>query len=696
MANTTIYPYGTNGQLPSSIGVINDLTTGGADKALSAEMGKVLKGLIDNIGTGRFSIVDEHDNNSVLLAPSARQMKLMYNNIMAIYNGLANIAFTNGKPTLDWVGAKTKYTLAYGSLNGCTADVAAGQVNEGALRIKLTPTQASYAFTSVTVNGQSAQTTATGDADGSVYLDIIVNGNITVAATAISGRGIDFTGSTGCSIGAAGVAFNQDLDTTITANEHFTLPASITVKIGNANVTHTYTRAQDNKTATLHIDAANITGDLTITCTADEDAHAVLNLTNVGSGVNVNKANNAHVYVGDTISILPASGNKVTASATIGGNAATLTGDTYDGYSYTIGSGDVSINGTAIAITATADALDTFSIDLTGVTSDVGVTWTNPSAEAQTILEGSPFKITLAKVSGTGTLQIGTCTMAGGTLTPNNGVIETDHVAGNITIAASVEEVITPELVHSYKCYSRRSGNSVSNDTTYGGYIPDETNSLNLYTSARGGGFANIGTNPTRYGNGRLRGDTNDWQLPKNGNWSIVVKNYYPAEASNHVKYGGSSQLYMMFADNVSEINAYSWPYTSALGQFILSLETLQTGGGTVFPKILYMGTGGQTSAWVCENSDSSGQFFYGSARTLVYTYNDNTKTLTMHLVNKNSNNELVHKTHSIQLNTNLVINGFSMNATSSQTSHNDFTFDSLNFYNYVLSDNEIEGFVDN
>lgn len=49
MANTTIYPFGTDGQLPSSIGIINDLDTGGADKALSAEMGKTLKGLIDNI-----------------------------------------------------------------------------------------------------------------------------------------------------------------------------------------------------------------------------------------------------------------------------------------------------------------------------------------------------------------------------------------------------------------------------------------------------------------------------------------------------------------------------------------------------------------------------------------------------------------------------------------------------------------------
>lgn len=42
MANTTVYPYGTGGQLPSSIGLVNDLTTGGVDKALTAEMGKYI------------------------------------------------------------------------------------------------------------------------------------------------------------------------------------------------------------------------------------------------------------------------------------------------------------------------------------------------------------------------------------------------------------------------------------------------------------------------------------------------------------------------------------------------------------------------------------------------------------------------------------------------------------------------------
>ena len=40
MANKTVYPYGTEGRLPSSVGIVNDFKTGGADKALSAEAGK--------------------------------------------------------------------------------------------------------------------------------------------------------------------------------------------------------------------------------------------------------------------------------------------------------------------------------------------------------------------------------------------------------------------------------------------------------------------------------------------------------------------------------------------------------------------------------------------------------------------------------------------------------------------------------
>lgn len=42
MANKTVYPFGTQGTLPANIGIIDDLETGGADKALSAAQGKFL------------------------------------------------------------------------------------------------------------------------------------------------------------------------------------------------------------------------------------------------------------------------------------------------------------------------------------------------------------------------------------------------------------------------------------------------------------------------------------------------------------------------------------------------------------------------------------------------------------------------------------------------------------------------------
>jgi len=49
MANKTVYPFGTDGQLPSSIGIINDPYTGGVDKAASAEIVKKLNADINDI-----------------------------------------------------------------------------------------------------------------------------------------------------------------------------------------------------------------------------------------------------------------------------------------------------------------------------------------------------------------------------------------------------------------------------------------------------------------------------------------------------------------------------------------------------------------------------------------------------------------------------------------------------------------------
>ena len=68
MANKTVYPFGTGGQLPSSIGIVNDLTTGGADKALSAEMGKKLRETTPEIDEGSFSDLDIADADGNVLA----------------------------------------------------------------------------------------------------------------------------------------------------------------------------------------------------------------------------------------------------------------------------------------------------------------------------------------------------------------------------------------------------------------------------------------------------------------------------------------------------------------------------------------------------------------------------------------------------------------------------------------------------
>ena len=57
MSNITVYPFGTGGDLPSDVGIINDLVTGGANKALSAQQGVVLKGMIDE-AAGKTGIVE--------------------------------------------------------------------------------------------------------------------------------------------------------------------------------------------------------------------------------------------------------------------------------------------------------------------------------------------------------------------------------------------------------------------------------------------------------------------------------------------------------------------------------------------------------------------------------------------------------------------------------------------------------------
>jgi len=97
MTNQTIYPYGTNGELPTSIGIINDLVTGGVDKALSAEMGK-------EIGEEIFQEVLTDQDISGLTKTA-----------LIIYSDPAKWGSNSGKSVMMPVNPGEKYRLVRGN-----------------------------------------------------------------------------------------------------------------------------------------------------------------------------------------------------------------------------------------------------------------------------------------------------------------------------------------------------------------------------------------------------------------------------------------------------------------------------------------------------------------------------------------------------------------------------------------------------
>ena len=152
MANTTIYPYGTDGQLPSSIGVINDLVTGDADKALSAEMGKRLRKAI----TG-------------------------------LLNALSPTAFTGEKPTdadLDIYAPKFTITLPTDTrvdMTNQNAQVESGDSYTNTFSLNETAEEGYVLRLSATMEGGGE---ISADATTGVVSTNNVTGNITIVASA--------------------------------------------------------------------------------------------------------------------------------------------------------------------------------------------------------------------------------------------------------------------------------------------------------------------------------------------------------------------------------------------------------------------------------------------------------------------------------------------------------------------------------
>ena len=88
MANTTVYPYGTGGSLPSNIGIVNDLVTGGADKALSAEQGKVIGTALGPIQTAEIPISTTWAQGSINTSTGANA-----NNTVTLRTGFLTVQY---------------------------------------------------------------------------------------------------------------------------------------------------------------------------------------------------------------------------------------------------------------------------------------------------------------------------------------------------------------------------------------------------------------------------------------------------------------------------------------------------------------------------------------------------------------------------------------------------------------------------
>lgn len=344
-------------------------------------------------------IDDNFTSPTVLAAPSAREMREIYLNLKALYDGLAGIAFTGTKPTWQAV-TKSSFNLTT-SLTDCTSaiqsgDAGSGKVYEGAVVVRLTPTT-NYAFSSIAVTktsgGDAVEFTQTA---GIGYMDIsfVCTEAVTVTATAISGYAVRMSDdSQNATVTPASVLPNSALTATIQAARHYTLPQTLSyVKVNNVSLSasdYTYTIASDNKTATLSIAADKINGDIVIKVLAATmiPIAVTLNGTNVvfkhGTDTLTGSVN---VYEDDkpyTINVKPLDGYSMSAPTATG---CTVESDGDGGYNVTIPT-TVTSN---LTITATASMPTTLELN---------TKWFQAPATEPTIEDGVPFELELTPMT---------------------------------------------------------------------------------------------------------------------------------------------------------------------------------------------------------------------------------------------------------------------------------------------------------
>ena len=187
MANTTVYPFGTEGKLPASVGIVNDFTTGGADKALSAAAGKTLRQTIIPMLTGKpnttpLPLVRSYFESGTLTNGTGAEgasTTVIRSIFIPVYPG-ATIAFSteagrvkifefgNDKGylgnTADWVTGSGSYVLSDNAafIRICVGSGTTGAPNWNTVKLSVVP---SYIFRCVPIEDAEKYAAIGGEAN---------------------------------------------------------------------------------------------------------------------------------------------------------------------------------------------------------------------------------------------------------------------------------------------------------------------------------------------------------------------------------------------------------------------------------------------------------------------------------------------------------------------------------------------------
>lgn len=429
------------------------------------------------------NIVDSHTNPSILVAPSARQMYMAYQNINTLftkvndlYDKLAGIAFKDGKPAnwkenANWLTpAIPTHTITIGmmsnvsaSMNG-TAISGSTSASEGKVTILLTPSGNNY-MGNISVKDASNNDVAFTQTDvtGGTEITFILSGNVTISASASSGIQVNVSG-TGITSYTTGVQPNTAAQLTIALPEHHTWD-SVTVSYGGTDITSQCTISQANnadKVITLPNNLSDMSKSISIVANTVEDAHVMLSVS--GSGYTISDgtktySNGDKVYntAQVTLSIAPASGKKFTTLPSSDKGSMTNNG-AYAASSLDIGT---SVSGT-VAISAETADLTNYSVGFQSI-ANFSVAYTDLSGNAiaaennvATVAENSGVKIRITPAPDH-TLTIGGMTMGDSSVTPSvttdNGVtvITIEHVTGAVVVSAEANEAGAVEVTTTAK-----------------------------------------------------------------------------------------------------------------------------------------------------------------------------------------------------------------------------------------------------